>query len=327
MSILPNTNIRRLLFNVPVEPIQGMRFQPTGFPDLGAATYQAGNVDCLLIESAQSMANRLELQIWDDNRQDLKEAFKGVPFIRVTNAEGGYLTSSISEAHRINSPYILEGESNIITDTLAKEFPKDVGVVSKKRFYEIIAKCDLNSLIHGVFISKSDFAGGRLRISRALSAFIEANNIKVAASGGVKNDHVDPSGDAAKGFGNVPFHREEFTSENITAYFSIDLEQIHNYGLPEDVEKLITLIALYKIRSFIDGGMRLRTACDFKVKSGYNYQADNDNSYVLPQLDTLEKAIRESIQACHKCGFFANETNVTTVTYTKAKEKKSKDKV
>ena len=103
MSILPNNNIRRLLFNVPVEPIQGTRFQPTGFPDLGAATYQAGNVDCLLVESAQSMANRLELQIWDEGKQELKDAFKGLPYIRVTK-DGNFLTSSIVEAHRINSP-------------------------------------------------------------------------------------------------------------------------------------------------------------------------------------------------------------------------------
>ena len=31
----------RLLIEVPLRPIQGSRFQPTGFPDLGAATYTA----------------------------------------------------------------------------------------------------------------------------------------------------------------------------------------------------------------------------------------------------------------------------------------------
>ncbi len=328
MSILPSTNLRRLLFNVPVEPIQGTRFQPTGFPDLGAATYQAGDVDCLLVESAQSMANRLELQIWDEGRQELKDAFKGLPYIQVTK-DGNYLTSSLIEAHRINSPYILEGENKTIPDILAKEFPKEIGIVNKKRFYEIVAKYDLNALIHGVFISKSDYAGGRLRIPRALSAFIEATHINVAASGGVKNDSVDPSGDTSKGFGNVPFHREEFTSGEMIAYFSIDLEQIYSYGLPEDVTNLIILISLYKIRSFIDGGMRLRTACDLKVKSDYNYHSENEHSYVLPELSDLEKAVRESIQACQKSGFFANENNITTVSYKekdKSKEKKSKDK-
>ena len=38
LSSLKTTN--RLLFSVPLRPVQGDRFQPTGFPALGAATYQ-----------------------------------------------------------------------------------------------------------------------------------------------------------------------------------------------------------------------------------------------------------------------------------------------
>lgn len=30
----------RLLLEVPLKPVQGSRFQPTAFPDLGAAVYQ-----------------------------------------------------------------------------------------------------------------------------------------------------------------------------------------------------------------------------------------------------------------------------------------------
>ena len=33
-------NEPRLLLEVPLKPLQGSRFQPTGFPDLGAATYR-----------------------------------------------------------------------------------------------------------------------------------------------------------------------------------------------------------------------------------------------------------------------------------------------
>ena len=41
----------------PTRPVQGDRFQPTGFPSLGAATYQTKDGVKLLVESAQSMAN------------------------------------------------------------------------------------------------------------------------------------------------------------------------------------------------------------------------------------------------------------------------------
>src|SRR3954467_14309884 len=71
------SSVPRLLFDVPVEAVQGSRFQPTGFPDLGAATYQAGDTDCLLVESAQSMANRLEATVWDAGANELRPVARG----------------------------------------------------------------------------------------------------------------------------------------------------------------------------------------------------------------------------------------------------------
>jgi CRISPR-associated protein Csb1 len=89
---------------------------------------------------------------------------------------------------------------------------------------------DVGSLIHGLFLSAKinnrTLAGGRLRVARALSAFIEATGVRVAASGGVKNDHVNPSGDTKTGFGNVPFSRDEFTAESIDCHVNLDLAQI-----------------------------------------------------------------------------------------------------
>jgi len=58
--------VHRLLFAIPLRPVQGSRFQPTGFPGLGAASYQTAAGTSLLVESAQSMANRLEGVCWDE---------------------------------------------------------------------------------------------------------------------------------------------------------------------------------------------------------------------------------------------------------------------
>jgi CRISPR-associated protein Csb1 len=50
----------RLLMHADLKPVQGDRFQPTGFADLGAAVYERPDgTRMLLVESAQSMANRL----------------------------------------------------------------------------------------------------------------------------------------------------------------------------------------------------------------------------------------------------------------------------
>ncbi len=54
-------NVPRLLLEAELKPVQGDRFQPTGFADLGAAVYERPDGKrMLLVESAQSIANRLE---------------------------------------------------------------------------------------------------------------------------------------------------------------------------------------------------------------------------------------------------------------------------
>jgi CRISPR-associated protein Csb1 len=60
----------RLLMDAELAPVQGDRFQPTGFADLGAATYPLPDgTRMLLVESAQSMANRLEAALLDSNNE------------------------------------------------------------------------------------------------------------------------------------------------------------------------------------------------------------------------------------------------------------------
>jgi CRISPR-associated protein Csb1 len=71
----------RLLLTVPLKPVQGERFQPTGFPSLGAATYQTRDGQKLLVESAQSMANRLETTCWDFAANKPVPALDGISHI------------------------------------------------------------------------------------------------------------------------------------------------------------------------------------------------------------------------------------------------------
>ena len=196
LSTLP-----RLLFSIPLAPLQGSRFQPTGFPSLGAATFQTSEGTSLLVESAQSMANRLEMTIWDEASQDVIETVKGISLVKVMR-EGKFLTDTILEAHRLNSPYLLVESSKAFFNLLKEELGGlETGPINRRILAETLLKFDIGSLLHGVFLAKKELAGGRLRIARAISAFIEADGAKVAASGGVKNDHVNPSGDTKAGFG------------------------------------------------------------------------------------------------------------------------------
>src|SRR5690606_14044406 len=299
IDLTPLKDARRVLFSVQLKPVQGTRFQPTGFPDLGAAVYQAGETTHLLVESPQSMANRLEAVCWDDSTNDLRPPLKGLSYIRVEQ-DGEYLTSSITEAHRINSPYILESKDRTFFDLLRDDVARLAeGPIDRRALATALLRYDVNSLLHGVFLAKGDLAGGRLRVARALSAFIEAEGVQVAASGGVKNDHVNPKGDTSKGFGNVPFHREEYTAEKIVAYFNLDLGQIRGYGLGVDVERLLILLALYKIRALLDGDLRLRTACDLMLADpDATIVADSPSGFALPTLEALEKELPQAIAVC-----------------------------
>ncbi len=295
-------NEPRLLIEVSLQPVAGTRFQPTGFPDLGAATYKsADNADMLLVESAQSIANRLEVAIWDAAADDLVAPLKGLPYVVATDAAGETITNSVLEAHRINSPYIYNSDGfAAIQATIGYD---DKRPFNSRKLAAALLKFDINSLLHGIFLEK---IGGVVRLPRALSGFIEATNVKVAASGGVKNDRVRASTegegkDAAAGYGNVPFHRDEYTGV-ITAYFNLDLALIRGFGLGAPAENLLIALALYKIQRFLRDGLRLRTACDLdatEVKVTRPKAA-----FALPTVVELEAALPVLITASSSA--FAN---------------------
>jgi CRISPR-associated protein Csb1 len=301
----------RLLFEVELKPVQGMRFQPTGFPDLGAAVYETTEGTRLLVESAQSMANRLESVCWDAPSNALPDELAGLSYVRVEQ-KGAYLTSSLTEAHRLNSGYILASKTFFEElQTQTKELEN--GALSRPKLARLILRYDANALLHGVFLAQKELVGGRLRIERALSAFIEAENVQVAASGGVKNDHVNPKGEAKDGFGNVPFQRDEFTARRIVAYFNLDLEEIRGFGLGTDVERLLVLLALYKIRKLLDGRLRLRTACDLEVVGTDAITARRPTAFALPELGALRAELPSAVSACST--HFAGTKGVTTVEF------------
>lgn len=298
VDLSPLNSATRLLLTVPLKPVQGDRFQPTGFPSLGAATFQTKDGPKLLVESAQSMANRLEATCWDASSNAPISAMSGVSHVVVTR-KNKFLTDSMLESHRINSPYLLEGKDRKFFDTLKAELGGlEEGPIDRRKLGEALLKYDIGSLLHGVFLAKKDLAGGRLRVARALSAFIEATGTAVAASGGVKNDHVNPSGETKSGFGNVPFSRDEYVADRIDCHINLDLAQIRGYGLGENVERLLVLMAIYKVRKLLDGDLRLRTACDLEPVDRTNVVATRPEGFQLPALPDIENALRTAIDDC-----------------------------
>lgn len=298
----------RLLIEADLNPIQGSRFQPTGFPDLDAAVYDDHKgTRMLLVESPQSMANRLEAVCWDPAVEDVVACLAGLPYVHAEVAEG-VTTNSILEAHRLNSPYIVnsDGFEEIKAEiSFEKDEPFD-----RRALVRALLKYDPNSLIHGIFLEK---VGGVVRLPRLLSAFIEGRDVTIAPSGGVKVDRLQPDtktpayGKADEGYGNVPFHRDEYTGD-ITAYFNLDLAQLRGYGVGPAAEALLIGLALFKIRALMRHGLRLRTACDLDVKE---LRVTRPEGWDLPSYDELEVTLPALLEGASEHFAVPPRTNVT----------------
>ena len=288
----------RLLIEAELKPLQGDRFQPTGFPDLGAATYKrADGTPMLLVESAQSMANRLEAVCWNDADNCVVTPLAGLPYI-VVDLGNGLSTSSIQEAHRLNSPFIIKKEDKadkVKGDIVAMVGDPESGPLDIRRLARAVFQRDASAVLHGVFLEK---IAGRLRLQRLLSSFIEAEGVNPVTSGGVKLDHVDPTGEAAKGYGNVPFARTEFTAHRLAAYFNFDLATLRGYGLGDAANRLLIALALYKLLKVLDSGMRLRTACDLEAKSVTVTRPQGIKLELAALLDEVEGALPQLVAAC-----------------------------
>lgn len=286
----------RLLMEARLDPVQGARFQPTGFPDIGAAEYTSPDgTSMLLVESPQSVANRLEAVCWDEAAGDLLPPLRGLPYVKVS-LQGGRSTNSVLEAHRLNSAYIMDNAKGLAALPELAELKKDPS--NTRRLAKAAFKYDPGSVLHGVFLE--NIAGG-LRLRRALSGFIEARSIRPVDSGGLKTDHMDPKGElgggSTAGYGHVPFHRREYTAGDVRAYFNLDVAQLRAYGLGEAAEHLLVTLALFKVQRFLRDGLRLRTACDLRVAEMRTTQPEG---WAMPPLGDVERALPEAIKACHK---------------------------
>lgn len=273
LDLSPLDSASRLLVDTAlrVAPGSGGRFQPTGFPDLGPALYKGirtspssdpqkpsvtESVDMLLVESVQSMANRLEEVCLQG--EDYNADCQGIPYVRVLDGhrDNAFLTSSVREPHRLASPYVLGAKRK---EAVYRDELKTALQANKQRPVHIwrmvpaIFERDPGCVMHGVFLEEID---GRIRLPRLLSAYIEASSPNQANSGGVCRGEV-----TAKD--NIPYPRQEFTSSSITASFIFHLSTLKGYSLDENKNRFLQAWGLYKIDRFLNQYLRLRTACEF----------------------------------------------------------------
>lgn len=265
------------IHHITLTPEPSGRFQPTGFADLGAALYDQPRPDgdpvkMLLVESVQSMANRLEGTGWNSLENQPVQELALLPWVRVMAKSGEYLTSSRTEAHRLASAFVRNStlDSNDFLDILEKRFGLEQDrPVNHRQLARALFRLDPINLIHGVFFAVKEWPH-QPKITRAITAFIEAEDVREVHSGGVKTDDVrrrtaGTKGGSAEGYGMVPFPRVEYTAARTTLHVAIDVGLLNSYGLSAEATQLLDTITRWELASLLSGQLRLRTACSFRL--------------------------------------------------------------
>lgn len=293
----------RVVLKARYTPVVGSAFQPTGFPDLGAAEFERpvenGTQRALLVESVQSLANHLEGTGWDAASNRPEDAVARLPYVQVSDPSGRFLTSSRLDPHRLAGAYVRNakiGEKSV-GQWLTERLGLEEGVPTDwKAVYRGLFDADPFALIHGLFMSDPQWRKvGNPKVRRAVTAVMEAHGARPVVSGGVKRDDVNPTHgerSSSEGYGFVPFGRTEYTAERIELGVSVDLEQIRGYGLGEAETTLLEAVALWEIRSLLDNPLRLRTACDLELTG--EVEVRRPDGWELPDAETLENRIADA---------------------------------
>lgn len=302
-------------------------FQPTGFPDLGMALYNAPDGRaCCLVESPQSVANHLETSCFQNG--SYVGPCVGIGHIRVVAADGTYLASSVDESHRLASAYIREAKG-------APNWMAELGLKPEQPFrrQDVAARLftiDPGCLLHGIWFNAKELNGGKVRFSRAISGEVTAFDVSAADYGFQRRDNVSDRTDAeegksaVEGYGSVIGAKRRLVAREIVASFVVDVALLDSYfprgddGAPDPRTAFLTDWALYKIRRFLDHGLKLRSECDLLATDVRGATYPGAGTFELPSELELAERVRDHVE--HHRSIWKERT----VTWQGAKGKKPK---
>lgn len=280
----------------------GRFLQPTGFPDIGPCVYRDkdGRRWCL-VESEQSMANRLEAVcmkepgVWTDD-------LKGLPMIVVRDSHNNLLTTNLCEPHRCASSYVLDGTIHG-GPTMKQLFEKKLGLtqggdswpLGKRAALErLVFALDPGALLHGFQFVQWKFVG--LRQTRLLHGRLEAElaDEPEVHYGMVKWDAIEPEStrEERANKGQSIAAKSRIVPKEIVASFEIDLLGLKALALDDTEKKFLLGLALWKIGAFLSNkpafdprsrqtlpSLRLRTDCYLRYKS-ISWEGDSQTAQV-----------------------------------------------
>lgn len=164
--------------------------------------------------------------------------------------------------------------------------------------YTTLFKYDPNSLVHGVLFAKE-----QIKLSRMLTAHLEAYGAARVGSSGVKFDRLGKTTS-----GQPIFPKDEETAREIRATFIIDLGILRSYGrdakeggqqtlgLTRKQKELLLALALWKVRQLLRRTFSYRSGCKLamsEVKISTDVAGVNDLPTELTKID-ISTAINEA---------------------------------
>lgn len=269
----------RVLISAELHLANGSFFQPTGFPDIGACIYTdgAGQRRCL-VESEQSMANRLEGVCMQAPGVWRPPMAGRLPVIHVKDRKNRLLATNLTEAHRVASSYVLESDiKGVKGTTLEKKLEEHLGLDGKTwpldgrdRLAQAVFALDPAAILHGFQFMQWEAVG--LRAARLLHARLEANLAEDGEVhyGLVKVDGIEPGMSSAQksNKGQSIASKVRYVPQSIQATFEIDVLSLRERSLVpasgEDgaddgfsnraAQRFLLGLALWKIHRFLTNG-------------------------------------------------------------------------
>lgn len=297
---------RYLALDIELQPVGSPSFQPTTFANTGSSFYEApdGHL-AAIVDSVASMANQLELTIWDEAASAPTEHVAPLPWIRVIDEEDAYYTSSRRAAHRLNAVSIMNGvivqngtDSGEVFGTRVQAQLAAAKPPMHRHLAGVLWEYDPLTLIHGCW-----FAGiwdGRARVTRALAARIDALGVQsqsVQVGGQKSRDTLDEPGSVQDaGFktvrGEAPYYTSEVSATRIVAPIVLDIALLRSYGLASEAFRALLATSILQIAELVAAWPRRRSRCMMQPKGVRVRLPEN---WTLPDLDELR---RECLVRC-----------------------------
>lgn len=268
---------RYLVLEIDLEPLGSPTIQPTTFANTGPSFYEAPDGQlAAVVDSVASMANQLELMIWDEAACEPTRPVAPLPWVKVVDADGAYYTSSRRAAHRLGAHSLMNGAEAATGEVMEARFKRLLGSARAPMFLQlaqVVWDHDPLALLHGCW-----FAGiwdGRARLSRALSARIDALSVQsqsVQVGGQKSADHISEvtvrqaGSEGTTVEGEVPHYTAEVSAARIVSPIVLDLALVRSYGLPPDAYRALVATGVLQIAELVAAWPRRRSRCILDVR-------------------------------------------------------------